>query len=381
MLEKTLFSRAGEIPGAVQRLAALGEAGERERQKAEALLTASVGISSETFREEAFARFFEEHLPLFGWERIWRDEAGNCIASRGKGSKELLLLGHMDTVPGGPSPRVKGNLLFGRGSVDAKGSLCAFAVAGGKAPLSEEWRITLVGVVGEEVDSRGMRHFMRCREKEAPPAGCLVGEPSGISGITLGYRGRCLVRLRDEDGGAHRSGDSGPQTRVLRGAAAILAWVEERDSPEEPVIRRPSGSVLSMKGIEAGCRSGEILLDIRLPLGADSREWGSAMLAIGKTWGVSGEVAETLNAFMTSRSDPLVRAFRVALRREGYEPKLLAKGGTADLNHAAAWNCPLAAYGPGDSRLDHTAEEHISLEEYCGSITVLEKSLFRFMES
>jgi len=88
-----------------------------------------------------------------------------------------------------------------------------------------------------------------------------------------------------------------------------------------------------------------------------------------------------LNAFMTSRSDPLVRAFRVALRREGYEPKLLAKGGTADLNHAAAWNCPLAAYGPGDSRLDHTAEEHISLEEYCGSITVLEKSLFRFMES
>ena len=339
---------------------------------------ASVDIRSESFEEEPFSRFLEEHLPLFGWERVWRDEMGNCLASRGEGEKELLLLGHLDTVPGGPPCEVKGETLFGRGSVDAKGPLCAFAVAGGKVSLPQGWRITLAGVVGEEVDSRGMRHLVKSRMEQTPPAGCLVGEPSGLSGITLGYRGRCLLRLWDEDMGAHRSGDAGPQTRVLRAAAAILAWVEKQDFPEKTVIHRPSGSVLSMKGEEGEGRFGEVFLDIRLPLGVNPSEWGVSMLEVGNSRGGAGEILEALGAHMTTKADPLVRALRVALRQQGHEPKLLAKGGTADLNHAAFWNCPLAAYGPGDSRLDHTGNEHISLEEYVESVEILSKGIVYF---
>ncbi len=381
MLGKSLYTRASQVPGGAERLENLERGGRGKQRKAEALLMASVGISSETFREEAFSRFLEESLPLFGWEKAWRDEAGNCLASRGNGERELLLLGHLDTVPGGPSPKVEGEILYGRGSVDAKGPLCAFAVAGGNVALPEGWRITLAGVVGEEVDSRGMRHLMKSREGQVSPAGCLVGEPSGLSGITLGYRGRCLLRLWNEDEGAHRSGDGGPQTRVLRAAAAILDWVEERDSEEEPVIRRPSGAVLSMKGAEAGKRFAETILDIRLPLGANPGEWGAAMLDVGSFREISGEILEALGAHMTSKGDSLVRALRVALRQRDYEPKLLAKGGTADLNHAAVWNCPLGAYGPGDSRLDHTAEENIFLEEYVASVEVLQDALNRFMVS
>ncbi len=378
MLAKSLYARAAEVSGGAERLEHLECSGKAERGKAEALLLASVGIASESFREEAFSRFLEEHLPLFGWERVWRDEAGNCLASRGEGEKELLLLGHLDTVPGGPKAEVRGDVLYGRGSVDAKGPLCAFAVAGGKVPLSEGWRITLAGVVGEEAGSRGMRYLLKNRRKEAPPAGCLVGEPSGLSGITLGYRGRCLLRFWDEDTGAHRSGDAGPQTRVLQAAAAILAWVEKQDFPEKTVIHRPSGAVLSMKGGEDKGRFGEIFLDIRLPLEADPGEWGKIMLDMGTSRGISGEIVEALRAHMTTKTDPLVRALRVVLRRQGYEPKLLAKGGTADLNHAAVWNCPLGAYGPGDSRLDHTGNEHISLEEYVRSVEILREGLVRF---
>jgi LysW-gamma-L-lysine carboxypeptidase len=161
----------------------------------------------------------------------------------------------------------------------------------------------------------------------------------------------------------------------------VLDWVEARDIPEKSVIHRPSGAVLSMKGEEGEGRFGEVFLDVRLPLGADPAEWGAAMLEVGTSRGVSGEILETLGAHMTTKADPLVRALRVALRQQGHEPKLLAKGGTADLNHAAAWNCPLVAYGPGDSRLDHTAEEHISLEEYARSVLLLEEGLTRFMGS
>jgi LysW-gamma-L-lysine carboxypeptidase len=39
------------------------------------------------------------------------------------------------------------------------------------------------------------------------------------------------------------------------------------------------------------------------------------------------------------------------------------------------WGCPIVAYGPGDSSLDHTPQEHIDLREYTRSIEILENSL------
>jgi LysW-gamma-L-lysine carboxypeptidase len=42
-----------------------------------------------------------------------------------------------------------------------------------------------------------------------------------------------------------------------------------------------------------------------------------------------------------------------------------------------AWGCPILAYGPGDSALDHTPREHISLAEYGRAIAVLKDALAR----
>ncbi|MEJ2272689.1 MAG: acetyl-lysine deacetylase, partial [Candidatus Bathyarchaeota archaeon] len=36
---------------------------------------------------------------------------------------------------------------------------------------------------------------------------------------------------------------------------------------------------------------------------------------------------------------------------------------------------PVVTYGPGDSTLDHTPNEHIDLQEYLDSIEVLKKTL------
>jgi LysW-gamma-L-lysine carboxypeptidase len=35
------------------------------------------------------------------------------------------------------------------------------------------------------------------------------------------------------------------------------------------------------------------------------------------------------------------------------------------------WNCPIVAYGPGDSRLDHTPNEHIDIAGYLQAIAIL----------
>ena len=82
-------------------------------------------------------------------------------------------------------------------------------------------------------------------------------------------------------------------------------------------------------------------------------------------------------AHRSSRNGPLVSAFSSAVRREfGVAAKYKHKTGTSDLNVVArCWNCPIIAYGPGDSSLDHTPNEHLHLEEYLQSIRVLNSAI------
>ena len=71
----------------------------------------------------------------------------------------------------------------------------------------------------------------------------------------------------------------------------------------------------------------------------------------------------------------------LSIRQAGGEPRFKVKTGTSDMNVVAArWRCPIVAYGPGDSCLDHTPHEHLSLEEFARSVDVLEgvlRSLLR----
>lgn len=52
------------------------------------------------------------------------------------------------------------------------------------------------------------------------------------------------------------------------------------------------------------------------------------------------------------------------------------KSGTSDMNVVGpAWNCPIVAYGPGDSSLDHTPIEHLDLAQYHQAIAILSRAL------
>ena len=341
------------------------------------LLSNLVAIPSLSGREEHACAFLADALPAAGWERVEIDGAGSVVASRGSGSCELILMGHIDTVPGGPAHMLDGDILRGRGSVDAKGPLCAFAVAGGRAPIAPDWKLTLIAATGEEADSRGALH----RIPKHSPAACIIGEPSGADGVTIGYRGSLRIALSAEDGGAHRSGDAGPITAVVRAAADILSFVESADSPELPVIQRPSGAVVSMHGEENGRRLGRSDLDIRLPEGSDPQQWIERIVELAGRRGVHARTLAVTPAHVADKNNPAARALRLAVRKNGLSPRLLAKGGTADFNLAAAWNCPMAAYGPGDSKLDHTSEEHITLSEYLTSLDILTDAIPMIMRS
>jgi LysW-gamma-L-lysine carboxypeptidase len=83
-------------------------------------------------------------------------------------------------------------------------------------------------------------------------------------------------------------------------------------------------------------------------------------------------------AVATDRNNMLVRAFSGAIRRRGGTPRPRLKTGTSDMNVLGPlWNCPMVAYGPGDSRLDHTPHEYLSISEYLKAIDVLVAAIER----
>jgi LysW-gamma-L-lysine carboxypeptidase len=78
-------------------------------------------------------------------------------------------------------------------------------------------------------------------------------------------------------------------------------------------------------------------------------------------------------AFQTTRTTPLARSFIAAIRATGGHPTFKHKTGTSDMNVVGlAWGQNIVAYGPGDSHLDHTPQEHITIAEYIHAIDVLE---------
>ena len=86
-------------------------------------------------------------------------------------------------------------------------------------------------------------------------------------------------------------------------------------------------------------------------------------------------------AYKSGKSNSLVRAFLASIRDMAGTPRFVLKTGTADMNVVGPhWpDTPIVAYGPGDSSLDHTPNEHIDLKEYLRAIEVLSQTLRRLM--
>ena len=105
--------------------------------------------------------------------------------------RPLVLLGHIDTVPGEIKPRLEGDKLFGRGTVDAKGSLAAFTDAAASVGARSGWKVVVIGAVDEERDSVGARYLVN----QFKPEMAVIGEPSDWQRITLGYKGSAFAEI------------------------------------------------------------------------------------------------------------------------------------------------------------------------------------------
>lgn len=344
-----------------------------------AFLEACVRIPSPSRHEAEVAAFLVEQMKRAGIA-AHIDSAGNAIGTVGSEGPLIVLLGHIDTVAGDIPVRIEDGCLYGRGSVDAKGSFATFVCAAARAAQrgTLRCRVVLVGAVEEEAaTSKGAHHV---RNLYAPDY-CIIGEPSGWDRVTLGYKGRLLVYYHREQPAAHSAGE-------LRAAPEHLVafWlaVQQRcathNQNHERLFAQLMPSLRHVVSQSDGLHDRvEATIGLRLPEGIDPDTLADDLRALAPP-SPPGTTTLTFEgacpAFRSSRANPLANGLAHAIRAQGGKPGFLHKTGTSDMNVAGpAWRCPIVAYGPGDSRLDHTPTEHLPLDDYQRAIAILTEML------
>jgi LysW-gamma-L-lysine carboxypeptidase len=327
-------------------------------------------------QEAGAVEWLVKRMQALGYDEAQVDETGNAVGVIGRGPRQIVLLGHIDTVPGEIKVEQVGNLLYGRGSVDAKGPLAAFTEAVAQTGAIDGWQFVVIGAIDEERDSIGARGVA----PRYKPDYAIIGEPSGWSRVTLGYKGSAWADLKARRGMSHTaSGQESASEAAVRAWNALSTYTEEFNAERPRVFER---ILPTLRGMQSGDDGFELWASLsvgaRLPVDVPPQDWYQQLEKICGELDVAVEPkGYAIPAYACEKNSPVVRAFLSAIRAQGERPGFVYKTGTADLNIVGpAWNCPAAVYGPGDSSLDHTPEEHISLEEYARAVDVL-KSVLR----
>jgi len=351
------------------------------------LLTRMVKIYSPSGKEEEISLFLVDEMTKLGF-RVHMDKVGNVIGEVGEGSPVILLCGHMDTVEGVIPVRVEDGQLYGRGSVDAKGPLAAMIVAASKFVNGGfPGKILVVGVVDEEKGGTGIQHFV---EEGIQPDYAIFGEPSGLEKIVFGYKGILTVKLTVETPSGH-SAAPWLFDNAIEKAMEFWRQIRKLHLREEKLKSRFYSITSCLTGIKGGNSSAsfipshcEILVQLRIPpqltpeqVFDEVKRKIDRYKATNPKVTVSVDMVDVAKAYEADRRSVIVRALAWGIRKTTLNyASFSRKTGTGDMNVLGnVLKIPVVTYGPGDSRLDHTPNEHIDIQEYLDSIEVLKKVL------
>ena len=355
------------------------------------LLQAMLDAYSPSGSEAQLANILHEEMTSKGMD-VKLDKVGNVVGKLGNEGPRILLCGHMDTVPGRIPVRRDGDLLYGRGAVDAKSSLAAMIVGAtlAKKRSALPVQITVAAVVEEERSSKGIRALM----EDGPHYDFAVfGEPSGVSNLIIGYKGSLKLNAAFHTEGGH---SASPWLSTSSYEESYSFWTafehEILSNNAQSKFEAVTGCVTS---VEAGGPGNSIPanatldIDVRIPptlktadLISHIKEFAAQYTANRETVKIEIRIDDQTEAFLGSTNSTAISSFRWAIRKvRGGQVALMKKTGTSDMNlFAENQNIPMFAYGPGESRLDHTEIEHVRISEYLESIEVYAHALSRLAE-
>jgi acetylornithine deacetylase len=312
------------------------------------------------------------------------DDAGNTVAVRGDGDGTHVALNtHIDTV----SPHVPferdGDVVFGRGSCDAKGPLAAILDAF-LATDPGDGRLTLAVTPDEETLSTGAAALDL-------GADCyVVGEPTGLD-VCNAAKGRFQGTLTLTGANAHAAE---PQSGVNAVAAAegALAAIRTFDDGRDPhpSLGAPTFTPTVIDGGEATNQIPDrctVVVD-RRSVPPESAEAFRASLeahvraTVPDDVGVSVALADRetpfLEAFATDPEDRLVTTLVDAVGATGHDAAVRPFTAATEASYFAP--APTVVFGPGyladeDGAVAHSPREYVDVEQVTAAAASLRGAL------
>ncbi|KAI9676213.1 MAG: hypothetical protein M1829_003042 [Trizodia sp. TS-e1964] len=290
----------------------------------------------------------KHHLPSVG-SNISQSDRFNVLAYKGKEPRSrVLVTSHIDTVPPYLPYSVRGDEIWGRGSVDAKASVAAqiFAVKGLiDAHHLQNDDVSLLFVVGEEVGGDGMRH---ANLLNLSWESVIFGEPTELK-LACGHKGLLTFTLHAHGKACH----SGYPELGSSAISILLPVLSALNTLKLPQSEKYGNTTINIGRIEGGVAA-NVLAD-------------KAMADVGMriAEGSAEETREAISKLVKNISSGKVNAdFYI----EGYGPvdidcdipgftTAIMNYGTDILNLNGDHKRYL--YGPGSIHVAHSADEHL----------------------
>lgn len=309
----------------------------------------------------------------------------NVFCWIGSGDQCLLLNSHLDVVPASNDhpfdpfdPIIVDGRLFGRGSVDAKASGAAMLSA--LATLSDlGWEPDngklIVALTACEETSRPKNGLQSLLPILPPLHGAVVGEPTNLRPC-FSQKGLLILTLTAHGKSAHAARPDQGENAIVKAARDIAAIDDFSFSRIHPLLGGITKVVTTIDGGSANNVVPEtcsFVVDLRTTPSYTHAELIEAVKAI-----VQSDVAVSSERYVpTETPEPS----RIAAAVRAAVPDATPFGSPTVSDWAFLGSVPAVKLGPGDSRLSHTGQESVSIEEVTEASRVYQTIASRFFES
>jgi succinyl-diaminopimelate desuccinylase len=306
-------------------------------------------------------------------------EVENMLAVRRgpAGCRHFAFAGHLDVVPPGDgwtsppfAPERRAGLLYGRGSVDMKGSVAAMVAAMGDVP-AEAGTVSFIITGDEEGEAiHGTRALIELiRERGEIPHLCLVGEPTSVARlgdtVKIGRRGSVNVWLEVAGREGHVAYPHLADNPIPR-LVALLAELEALALDEGTEWFQPSN--LEITDIAVGNPATNVIppeararISIRFNDLHTGAGLGERVSGIAARHGATARPVVSGESYL-SPPGALSAIVCAAIEAEtGIVPELSTSGGTSDARFLKNL-CPVIDFGPPNATM-HKRDEAVALDD------------------
>lgn len=325
------------------------------------------------------AGFACEHLRFGDVDNLWATHGGGDAPT-------LVLLGHTDVVPPGPSeawasdpfdPVIRDGVLYGRGAADMKGSVAAFVVALERfvaAHPRHAGRVALLLTSDEEGNAidgvRKVADVFRARGERID--WCVTGEPSSKAALgdllRVGRRGTLSATLTVRGIQGHVAYPDKARNPIHQALPALAALTARRWDDGFETFPPTS---LQVSNIHAGTGANNVIpgeLQVVFNLRFNPR-WTAAQLeaeceAVLREAGLDYSVAWHRGGepFHTPEGPLRIAGREVLAAHAGAVPEESTGGGTSDARFIAPLGAQCIEVGPVNASI-HKVDEHVRVAD------------------